>query len=246
MSRPATGRRIDVRRSQIYGGAAPFTPASLSGLILWLRADMGITLAGAKVSAWADQSGSANDFAQGTDADRLTYTASDADFLGQPSLAGTAVAAGLARFGFAAGLSTVTYGAYVRQTAGTGVCLLIGSFATACPSIKNNGVGLFDADLVNGGVNIRRQSGTLLNVNYSRIGVIPCATAATEDPTIYSNGVSVGTIASSTAIDSAIPSAAMRVGYHLEGKIAEVFAYSRAITAAEALQLHTYMFARYG
>lgn len=31
-----------------------------------------------------------------------------------------------------------------------------------------------------------------------------------------------------------------------EGKITEVFAYSRAITAAEAGDLHAYMFARYG
>ncbi len=245
MSRPATGRRIDVRRSQIYDGARAFTPASLPGLILWLRADLGITLAGAKVSAWADQSGNGADFAQGVDADRLIYTASDADFLGQPSLSGTAIAAGLTRANFAQGLGVVTLGVYTRFSANTAPCIVHGDNAQSA-SIANNITGLFDANRLNGGLNTRRLSGAALNTNYSRIGVIPCSTAAADDPTLYTNGVAGGTVAASTATDAVIPANTWRVGFRLEGKIAEVFAYNRALTAAEALQLHTYMLARYG
>jgi hypothetical protein len=36
--------------------AAPFNPASISGLALWLKADAGVTLSGASVTQWADQS----------------------------------------------------------------------------------------------------------------------------------------------------------------------------------------------
>jgi hypothetical protein len=39
-----------------------FLPTSISGLVLWTRADLGITLSGANVTRWADQSGLGNDF----------------------------------------------------------------------------------------------------------------------------------------------------------------------------------------
>lgn len=37
--------------------SAPFSPANLAGLSLWLKADAGVTLSGSNVTAWADQSG---------------------------------------------------------------------------------------------------------------------------------------------------------------------------------------------
>jgi len=37
-----------------------FSPANLSGLSLWLKADAGVTLSGSDVTAWADQSGNGN------------------------------------------------------------------------------------------------------------------------------------------------------------------------------------------
>jgi len=42
---------------QLANVASSFTPASLSGLSLWLSADTGVTLSGSNVTAWADQSG---------------------------------------------------------------------------------------------------------------------------------------------------------------------------------------------
>lgn len=45
----------------------------LTGLELWLRADMGITLNGSDVSYWADQSGNGADAAQATAADQPEY-----------------------------------------------------------------------------------------------------------------------------------------------------------------------------
>lgn len=62
------------------GGTSPvFTmagsPRNFHGLALWLRADMGITLAGNKVSSFADQSGSKIVVVQAVDAARPTWSA---------------------------------------------------------------------------------------------------------------------------------------------------------------------------
>jgi len=43
-----------------HKGSAPFSPTDLTGLSLWLKADAGVTLSGANVTAWADQSGNGN------------------------------------------------------------------------------------------------------------------------------------------------------------------------------------------
>ncbi len=59
-----------------FGGGVPPAPPSVvlgSDLKLDLDADLGITVTGAGVSAWVDQSGNANNFSQGTDASRPPY-----------------------------------------------------------------------------------------------------------------------------------------------------------------------------
>jgi hypothetical protein len=43
-----------------HRASAPFSPTDLTGLALWLKADAGVTLSGADVTAWADQSGNGN------------------------------------------------------------------------------------------------------------------------------------------------------------------------------------------
>lgn len=54
---------------------ASFVPTDIAGCILWLRADMGITLNGSDVAAWADQSGNGNDGIQGTAVKQPAYAA---------------------------------------------------------------------------------------------------------------------------------------------------------------------------
>jgi len=48
------------------------TPADLTDVELWLRADLGVTQSGGQVSTWADQSGNGNDFVQATGANKPT------------------------------------------------------------------------------------------------------------------------------------------------------------------------------
>lgn len=64
----------------------PLTIISSVGVLQWCRADLGITLNGSTVSAWADQSGAAADYAQGTAANQPAYTLADATLNNQASM----------------------------------------------------------------------------------------------------------------------------------------------------------------
>lgn len=67
-------------------GAGGFVPTQLAGCVLWLRSDLGISLNGSNVSAWADQSGQGNNVTQGVAGQQPAYSTSDASYGGRPSL----------------------------------------------------------------------------------------------------------------------------------------------------------------
>ena len=79
---------LDYRTSRRGVGALNgWRPTQLSGCVLWLRADMGITKDGSdRVSAWADQSGNGNNLAQGTGANQPLFVAADSNFQNQPTV----------------------------------------------------------------------------------------------------------------------------------------------------------------
>lgn len=65
------------------GATAAYDPSSESGYTLDLWAESGVTEAGTGVSSWVDGAGAVA-FAQGTDANRPTYIASEATLGGKP------------------------------------------------------------------------------------------------------------------------------------------------------------------
>jgi hypothetical protein len=106
MRRPGTGvgRRSGFRG---IGGGAPWTPARLTSLRAWYRSDLGITLSGSDVTAWADQSGIGNHLTDGgVSARRPAYSASDAAFGSRPSLTFDGVAEYLSDAAFSLGGDT--------------------------------------------------------------------------------------------------------------------------------------------
>jgi hypothetical protein len=71
---------------------------TLPGLVLWVRVDRGVQLAGSRVTAWRDQSGHANDLTVGTTAPVLATTGgvSSVDFDGQTQFLVNGSALGIA------------------------------------------------------------------------------------------------------------------------------------------------------
>lgn len=66
---------------------AGFSPTDIDGAVLWLRADLGVTLDGSgNVSAWADQSGNGNDVTQTSASSRPSYDDSVEALGGQPAI----------------------------------------------------------------------------------------------------------------------------------------------------------------
>jgi hypothetical protein len=70
--------------SSVGGNAAwTYLPA---GYVVHLRADLGVTLNGGNVSAWADQSGAGNNFSQATPLNQPAFNAADAQYGTKPSV----------------------------------------------------------------------------------------------------------------------------------------------------------------
>lgn len=65
--------------------SSSFVPTEVTGLRLWLDADVGVTTAGGAVTAWLDQSGNGFD-GTGVGTNKPTHTASDAAFNGHGSI----------------------------------------------------------------------------------------------------------------------------------------------------------------
>ena len=62
---PIKNTKISIKKQNLGGGkltAKLFSPKDLINLQLWLKADAGVTLSGANVTAWADQSGNSRNF----------------------------------------------------------------------------------------------------------------------------------------------------------------------------------------
>lgn len=68
-----------------------------SNIYAWYRSDLGITLNGTTVSAWADQSGNGRNLTQSTANKQPTYNTADSQYNQYPSLAFTAASATILR-----------------------------------------------------------------------------------------------------------------------------------------------------
>ena len=67
----------------------PFSPADISGLSLWLKADAGVTLSDSNVTAWADQSGNGRNATPDNPTDKPLFNASDKN--GKPTISLTSM-----------------------------------------------------------------------------------------------------------------------------------------------------------
>lgn len=220
-------------------GAPPWTPKALgSSLAIWLRADLGITLNGSTVSAWADQSGNGHHVSQATASKQPPVTASAIN--GKPALRGDG------------GTSSrrLDNGTYVTGTAHT-VFVVYTHDGTAAYNSRaidfqpgsNRLVGRY-------GLEHRAYNGAFLTGPASASGVAVVSTykQSAAGGVLYINGTSaatnVTTVTSSTGI-SVMGNNSAGAEYMI-GFLAEVVIMNVAASDADRQKVERYMGSRYG
>lgn len=237
-SGPAPGLDVAGRRQF---GAHVFAPPDIASLEFWYRAGSGVTPNGGTptlAASWADQSGNGRTQLQATEAAQPTIVTSDAAFNSHPVL---------------------SFSGYQFMQAVFGVTLPQPLTVFACGTITNQTYGtMFD------GTGLR----TLLrrlNATWSVYGgttELFSGNVADSSPHVFAvvfNGASTSCYVDSTAVSvmsgdagadgmagltvQSDPSGAVYPG---QGKAAELFGYSGALTAAQIAQCMRYLGTKYG
>lgn len=238
-------------------GARTFYPTDLSGCVLWLRADLGVTDAGGgAVSAWADQSGTGNDVVQATGTKQPTLVGAYVN--GQPAISfdgsadylqktgGTALGACtvfvVVRWGsLNQGAADYDYALHVGQdTASTNECYSISRYASADP----NKYYSFDGGFSRLGPALTGQQWMIIeqlnDVGAPRHQMLlngAAQTVADYGAAVTTNGVfTVGCYHHSGT----------GAANWLTGHIAEVVIHSRVLAAGERSTIRAYLGTRYG
>ena len=241
------------------------SPAMVSGMVLWLKADSLDLVDGAAVTQWDDDSGNARNFTQGSASLQPAYVASESDFNNMPAVRHdgsdklelafdsalnsnqftlfivpavnadnntheavieSRSAVPVTRSGFNIYGDMTGAGGYWEFWAGqnTGWSQIGSGVATA--AITTGTSAILTAQ-ISGGDGAGAAATQLLRVN----GVV----VGTASPNYYKStgggGQQIGTINTSS--------------YQLDGEIAEIIQYDRALTTAEIMQVESYLAVKY-
>lgn len=263
------GRARDRARTR-RGITSRFLPIQLSGCALWLRADLGVTLNGSTVSAWANQGTAGGSVTQGTAASQPTWSATG----GPNSKAGLSFDGGdwltsdLAASAWAFLHSANSTVFVVWKTTSANPNAYFGVLSTASSGTQDRGFALFYddrsglsrndrliANINNGGANVALVLTANNAFTAATWGVAETVFAyqdAGSDLIVLANGTSVGTSESAVATSASAPQGPLELGRlvsdtssRLIGSIAEAIAFNRTLTAAERAQVRRYLSQRY-
>lgn len=236
------------RRRQHQRSTGRWSPRALSGLEAWYRADLGITLNGGTVSAWADQSGNSRHASNGTAAQQPTYVASVAGIGNRPALSfdgGDVLATSAfdmprAMTCFVVQGSLTARGMLVEHGNGDGFYMYADGNAAAA-IFGATGAGFhrsFQSPPTTWAV-----ANSQIATSYNESAVPVLRTGRTALSTTSTDGVAQAAQTRSKAM-----TIGARTGPALahNGQIAEVILYSRALTAGEIATVEGYLLARYG
>lgn len=223
-----------------------FVPTQLAGCVLWLRADLGITLNSGNVSGWADQSGHGNNASQINTMNQPPYVQSQMN--GQPALRGDGAHFGMVTSAFTLGASATlfvatqpstgtqsTYARMLEQQYSLTYYLGSDVNGTAYKLIVNNNSAPYGT--ANGGT-VTSGANTIVAGEY-----------LSPTGTLYVNGASVGTgtfTAPSNDNQAVSIMQSFQAAQWWNGYFAEAIIYNRALSTSELNSVHQYLGARYG
>lgn len=229
------------------GGPPAWTPKSLgSTLKLWLRGDLGVTLNGSNVSAWADQSGNGNHVTQATGAKQPTFVASGINnkptltFDGGDVLDGSVALTGAANWSLFVVLNFTSTGS-ARQAVN------IGNATTGYGASVDVNAD-FKRELLLNGVAAETDGVASATVNEAWLQT----NSGTNGPqAFYLNGSPAPAFAGSGT--TVAPAAEFHIGGRTNvpalpmlGKLAEVVVCDTPLGATDRAKLFAYSLARYG
>ncbi len=236
-------------------------PVPPTGLVTWLRADAGVTSSGGSVSQWADQSPAGNNAVQATSGDQPTLTTNAMN--GEPALTFNGSTSYLSiPDNPTLRPSTMTVLAVASRSGGNGgyYSHLIGKpyysgsgwtspYFSYELTDDTNGAPFFNCSIAGAG----HAASSTEDVNRNQAYVL----AGSYDGTtvsLWQSGVLTSTTTVSGVIDNGdatrkdlvIGQASVTSPREwLNGQIAEVLIYNRALTAAELQQAQTYLAVKY-
>lgn len=231
-------RRPNFRRAAGRGGVSGgvFTPKALSGLVLWLRGDLGITLNGSTVSAWADQSGQGQNLVQATGANQPTFSAADVTYNNRPLISSAATTQFL--------VGSAGYATSQPHTA-----IVVGECQTA------NGTFFAAGDSSNSGWLFLNNTSLKIFASLTLTDAVSVATPKVMMGIFNGAASFVGAsdwISGGTSGDAgATGTVRWATGAYTDGlfgavnKIAEIIVYSKVVSAAEKATLAAYLTNRY-
>ena len=219
----------------------PFTPASLSGLSLWLDASNSpsITKNGSnQVSQWNDLSGGSNNATQGTTAAKPIYSATSFNSA-LPGLTTSGTGQGMSFPNINISLPTIVF---VAEFAGSSLGFWLSD------SSNGNWIGFGPAQLnINQGANYAFKISPGLSTGVPYLLVIQPNTTTTAAASY--NGIAVAPLTHSGTFSSwnfafLFNEALLDAGFSVT--LSEIEIYNRALTAPEITQLSTYEHAKWG
>lgn len=227
------------RRPLRFAASTLWTPKSISGLKLWLRADLGTTIA-TGVSVWADQSGNGNNVTQGTGSKQPTLNATDAAYNNKSTLSFASASAQCLQGTFGVAVAQPYTLFVVANNGRAGVqSYFDGSTAGGRCETYNDAT----TDKIYGGtafLSVADNSTSPRVMTYemngasSKIYVSSNTAAGTGDP------------GSNTLAGATIGAAFDQASDALNGKVAEVLLYTSVLSAANQATVRAYLGGRYG